>query len=738
MKKFIHATMTFGMCASAAFAVVPKKGLVQETPGSRYLSSAPYQAASANFTSILSTGFEAPDWDLGHSVCGDEFAWGAVPGPGVVCTYPTPASNPCLFKNHAANFNCCPSDAHDPLKGDPNEETGWSMSPSSRHCRQPSIVDIGPFAGTQHLRFQYDPLGGIPVGGSGFGSATRTRAISSQTAVAEISRSNWSMEIKWDATLGSSMVLFIGQDTSVGSAFELVTSNWSSLGSIDVTVPQGGSPVLIGYWGSAANLGQYRNFTADFNPCTDTITYSYAGAAVLTVPMGFTPPFGNAGTDLSPAIGDTAFYTQDHRPGSIMDMDEHIVTYTPCTDSCCDGATGTCTDDVAAVDCAGPFQHHYLNVLCSKLGTDPKYPPACNRDTGSCCDRSPLAGGAGPEGACTEGVLEENCAGAQQTWTHNAACAPTNAACNIGLGQCDASGFCNWGHGKVGADCTTNSDCNVAGFCYAGTCQGGLPGHCEYASLGFCEAMGRCSGSAACVPSTGAGCCDPTCGTPVNCPGAETCVAEPQQCNVVPSGADCAFCEGCDAWPTVDCSDDSQCPSPGIGIPAGTCEPDPVFGCNSAADCGAAEICIISAASTGGALCTADADCAIPVATCLEDTGSCCNTLEGTCTDDVLFGDCSGAQRSWIKNGDCATAGCSAVLGACCDADPFGSCTDTTSADCTCDKCTWTKLGSCFGPGAIECTHNSIPTVSSWGLVVLTLLLLVGAKVYFGRREVVA
>lgn len=28
-----------------------------------------------------------------------------------------------------------------------------------------------------------------------------------------------------------------------------------------------------------------------------------------------------------------------------------------------------------------------------------------------------------------------------------------------------------------------------------------------------------------------------------------------------------------------------------------------------------------------------------------------------------------------------------------------------------------------------------IPTVSQWGLVVMTLLLLVGAKVYFGRRK---
>jgi len=34
----------------------------------------------------------------------------------------------------------------------------------------------------------------------------------------------------------------------------------------------------------------------------------------------------------------------------------------------------------------------------------------------------------------------------------------------------------------------------------------------------------------------------------------------------------------------------------------------------------------------------------------------------------------------------------------------------------------------------IKCWHNPIPTVSEWGLVVMTLLLLTGAKVYFGWR----
>jgi hypothetical protein len=75
---------------------------------------------------------------------------------------------------------------------------------------------------------------------------------------------------------------------------------------------------------------------------------------------------------------------------------------------------------------------------------------------------------------------------------------------------------------------------------------------------------------------------------------------------------------------------------------------------------------------------------------------------------------------------------CDAVTGACCDHDPFGACTDgLTQAACDCPTCEWVKLGSC---SEVDCPHTAIPTVSEWGLVVLTLLLLTGAKVLFARR----
>ena len=72
--------------------------------------------------------------------------------------------------------------------------------------------------------------------------------------------------------------------------------------------------------------------------------------------------------------------------------------------------------------------------------------------------------------------------------------------------------------------------------------------------------------------------------------------------------------------------------------------------------------------------------------------------------------------------------------GACCDHDPFGGCQDDRALDeCVCRKCEWFQERTCE---QIDCTREPIPTVSEWGLVILTLLLLTGAKIYFGRSKV--
>jgi hypothetical protein len=72
------------------------------------------------------------------------------------------------------------------------------------------------------------------------------------------------------------------------------------------------------------------------------------------------------------------------------------------------------------------------------------------------------------------------------------------------------------------------------------------------------------------------------------------------------------------------------------------------------------------------------------------------------------------------------------MTGACCDHDPFGGCTDGLSqAECNCGRCEWTEDALCDD---VECPRDSIPTVGAWGLAILTILLMIGAKIAFPRR----
>lgn len=128
---------------------------------------------------------------------------------------------------------------------------------------------------------------------------------------------------------------------------------------------------------------------------------------------------------------------------------------------------------------------------------------------------------------------------------------------------------------------------------------------------------------------------------------------------------------------------------------------------------------------------------------CTEIKGSCCNGFTGTCTSTIQSA-CQGLNMFWTEGQSCADADCQPIPGACCNHvadDPLstvGTCTDgVIQADCQGENLTWTKATLCAN---VECDaiYPAIPTVSEWGIVVLALLLLVGAKVYFGRRESLA
>ncbi len=131
---------------------------------------------------------------------------------------------------------------------------------------------------------------------------------------------------------------------------------------------------------------------------------------------------------------------------------------------------------------------------------------------------------------------------------------------------------------------------------------------------------------------------------------------------------------------------------------------------------------------------------------CPPRVGACCDRILGSCTDDVLENLCTNDQPVWTFDKTCVelvgTSGeCIAVGGACCDSGNglpgAATCSSTTFSACQCSTCTWTKGGDCTAlRSSGACLVDPIPTVSEWGLVILTLLLLTGAKIYFGRRKV--
>lgn len=117
---------------------------------------------------------------------------------------------------------------------------------------------------------------------------------------------------------------------------------------------------------------------------------------------------------------------------------------------------------------------------------------------------------------------------------------------------------------------------------------------------------------------------------------------------------------------------------------------------------------------------------------CEEVSGACCDRLAGFCRNGVLRDECDGAQPVWTESVLCSGILCDPAMGACCNTR-FGTCTTSILADCIGTNLAWTKGEEC---GALNCPDPFIPTVSQWGLLIMALLLMIGAKLYFGRREV--
>jgi hypothetical protein len=111
--------------------------------------------------------------------------------------------------------------------------------------------------------------------------------------------------------------------------------------------------------------------------------------------------------------------------------------------------------------------------------------------------------------------------------------------------------------------------------------------------------------------------------------------------------------------------------------------------------------------------------------------GACCDRLTAACSETTETA--CGGNSTWSLGTRCGAGVCVPDKGACCVQTPFdATCSVTKGVDCT---GFFTAGVDC---SAVACAPEVIPTVSEWGLVIMALLLLVGAKVYFGRREALA
>jgi len=113
--------------------------------------------------------------------------------------------------------------------------------------------------------------------------------------------------------------------------------------------------------------------------------------------------------------------------------------------------------------------------------------------------------------------------------------------------------------------------------------------------------------------------------------------------------------------------------------------------------------------------------------------GACCDRISGLCSDGVPSANCAGQFEQFSEGAFCDDVACDLiVVGACCDG-AIGTCEDTVAQDdCVGTDETFFANLLC---AQIECLTNPIPTVSEWGLIVLTLTLLAAGKISFGRRR---
>jgi hypothetical protein len=357
-----------------------------------------------------------------------------------------------------------------------------------------------------------------------------------------------------------------------------------------------------------------------------------------------------------------------------------------CEMACC-RSNGTCIAVVGSDDCqsvggalqvSGPLCH-VTEACCFADGT-------CRDLNPSCCEEI----GGMPQGAGTAARASE-------------ACCFADGACQ----ELDPLGCALLGGAALGLGATCQSDAG----------NDGVDDACA-APQACCAPSGGCAaiGPSGCLSQGG----EPlgprsTCGVSAACCFIDrTCAALDSVCCEEQGGLSQAEGSVCLGDSDNDDTDDACQVPQACCLPEGVCNNVPPLACLDMGGLprGAGSICTTAEACCIGAECQmVDPLC------CLHEFAA--PAGRGTmCGQDENHNDIDDACE---------------LKGACCDHDPFEGCTDDVpEADCGCDGCNWFENTRCED---IECLKNAIPTASQWGLSILTLLLLIGTKIIFGRSS---
>jgi cysteine-rich repeat protein len=112
------------------------------------------------------------------------------------------------------------------------------------------------------------------------------------------------------------------------------------------------------------------------------------------------------------------------------------------------------------------------------------------------------------------------------------------------------------------------------------------------------------------------------------------------------------------------------------------------------------------------------------------DTDGCTNACNNArCGDGIVRGGFEQCDDGNLVDDDTCTNNCTSPI-----------CGDGIVQASNNEECDGLSAEACDGVCLEDCTcePSAIPTMSEWGLAVMALLLLIGAKLYFGRRELAA